>query len=169
MTLTYERTRAIIQTEAFLIELSKDKSLPDEKRQEARRLLRHYPSRKEVLLAGEMEEKLTSCTIFTPMLSSKEEYVKITSIPPSQIENTASQKLAKDDVQMLSDDDSKQKITVAIWRAAIDLFGGDRTAADKWLNSEAIGLGWKRPIDVIQEDAQQVLDLITRIDRGVYT
>ena len=73
MTLPFERTRAIIQTEAFLIELSKDKSLPDEQRQEARRLLRHYPSRKEVLLAGELEEKLTSGTIFHPMLSSKEE------------------------------------------------------------------------------------------------
>ena len=68
MTLPYERTRAIIQTEAFLIELSKDKYLPDEKRQEARRLLRHYPSRREVLM-----EKLTSGTIFHPMLSSKEE------------------------------------------------------------------------------------------------
>lgn len=73
MTLPYERTRAIIQTGAFLIELSKDKSLPDQQRQEARRLLRHYPSRKEVLMAGEMEEKLTSGTIFHPMLSSKEE------------------------------------------------------------------------------------------------
>lgn len=73
MTLPYERTRAIIQTEDFLIELSKDKSLPDEKRQEARRLLRHYPTRKEVLLAGEIEEKLTSGTVFTPMLSSKDE------------------------------------------------------------------------------------------------
>ena len=51
MTLPNERTRAIIQTEAFLIELSKDKSICDEKRQEARRLLRHYPSRKEMLLA----------------------------------------------------------------------------------------------------------------------
>ncbi|UYV18973.1 DUF2384 domain-containing protein [Halomonas qaidamensis] len=70
---------------------------------------------------------------------------------------------------MLSADDSKQEIAIAIWRAAIDLFGGDRTAADQWLQNEAIGLGWKRPIDVMQEDPQQVLDLITRIDRGVYT
>ncbi|KTG24730.1 hypothetical protein AWR38_22790 [Idiomarina sp. WRN-38] len=66
MTLPNERTRAIIQTEAFLIELSKDKSICDEKRQEARRLLRHYPSRKEMLLAGQVEEKLTAGSIFTP-------------------------------------------------------------------------------------------------------
>jgi putative toxin-antitoxin system antitoxin component (TIGR02293 family) len=70
---------------------------------------------------------------------------------------------------MLSADDSKQESTLAIWRAAIALFDGDRTAADKWLHSEAIGLGWQRPIDVMQVDSQQVLDLITRIDRGVYT
>ncbi|WP_249976769.1 BPSL0761 family protein [Vreelandella olivaria] len=73
MTLPYERTRAIIQTEAFLTELSKDKTLPNEKRQEANRLLRHYPSRKEVLLAAEIEERLTSGTIFNPLLSSREE------------------------------------------------------------------------------------------------
>lgn len=156
--------------EAFLIELSKDTSLPDEKRQEARRLLRHYPSRKDVLLAGEIEEMLMSGTIFfTSVMSSKEEYVKTTPIPPSQIDHTVSQKTARDDEKMISDDDSKQEITAAVWRAAIELFGGDRTAADKWLHSEALALGWKRPIDVIQEDAQQVMDLITRIDRGVYT
>lgn len=70
---------------------------------------------------------------------------------------------------MLSDDDSKQEITITIWRAALAMFGGDRAATDQWLHSEAMGLGWKRPIDVMQEDGQQVLDLITRIDRGVYT
>lgn len=73
MTLPNERTRAIIQTEAFLIELSKDKSICDEKRQEARRLLRHYPSRKEMLLAGQIEEKLTAGSIFTPFFSSSME------------------------------------------------------------------------------------------------
>lgn len=70
---------------------------------------------------------------------------------------------------MLSSDDSNQEIPIAIWRAAFALHGGDRAAADQWLHSEAIGLGWQRPIDVMQEDAQKVLDLITRIDRGVYT
>ena len=37
---TSRRTRAIIQIEALLIELSENQSLPDEKLQEARRLLR---------------------------------------------------------------------------------------------------------------------------------
>jgi len=32
-----------------------------------------------------------------------------------------------------------------------------------------MGLGGKRPIDVMQTDPQQVLDLIGRIEHGVYT
>lgn len=170
MTRPYERTRAIIQTRDFLIELSKDKFLPDEKRREARRLLRHYPSRKEVLLAGEIEESLTSGTIFSPMLSSREEAANIKSISTAAIiKPMDSQELTSDDKRMLSAGDSKQQVSNVIWRATLELFGDDQTAANQWLHSEAMGLGWKRPIDVMQEDAQQVLDLITRIDRGVYT
>lgn len=58
---------------------------------------------------------------------------------------------------------------VEVWRAAIAMFDGDRSAARNWLHQEAMGLGWRRPIDVMERDPQQVLDLITRIDRGVYT
>lgn len=165
MTVPYERTRAIIQTETFLIELSKDKSIPNEKRQEARRLLRHYPSRKEVLLAGEIEEVLTSGTIFNPMLSSDEEAANTAILADSLIKHLAPHALAREDEALLFADEAN----MGVRRAAVELFGGDQTAADQWLHSEAMGLGWKRPIDVMQEDAQQVLDLITRIDRGVYT
>lgn len=51
MTMPSERTRAIIQTREFLVELSRDNSLPEAVRTEAHRLLRHYPSADEVLLA----------------------------------------------------------------------------------------------------------------------
>ena len=44
MTMPSERTRAIIQTREFLVDLSRDKTLPEAVRTEARRLLRHYPS-----------------------------------------------------------------------------------------------------------------------------
>lgn len=64
---------------------------------------------------------------------------------------------------------SKEDSAIAVWRAAIELFEGDRSAADRWLHKEAMGLGWKRPIDVMEDDPQQVIDLIGRIDRGVYT
>ncbi|MGO2148569.1 antitoxin Xre/MbcA/ParS toxin-binding domain-containing protein [Halomonas sp.] len=70
---------------------------------------------------------------------------------------------------MLGTDEPEEQIAIDVWRAAIKLFEGDRTEADRWLHYEVIALGWKRPIDVMQEDPQQVLDLIARIEHGVYT
>ncbi|MDL0433928.1 DUF2384 domain-containing protein [Marinobacter sp. TBZ242] len=55
------------------------------------------------------------------------------------------------------------------WRAAIELFEGNRAAADHWLHQEAVGLGGRRPIDVMETDPQQVLDLIGRLEHGVFT
>lgn len=66
-------------------------------------------------------------------------------------------------------DEPENDSAVIVWRAAINLFGGDRSAADEWLHKEAMGLDWRRPIDVVKEDVQQVLDLITQIEWGVYT
>jgi len=57
MTMPSERTRSIIQTRGFLVNLSHDKTLSDAVRTEAHRLLRHYPSADEVLLAGKVEEQ----------------------------------------------------------------------------------------------------------------
>lgn len=58
---------------------------------------------------------------------------------------------------------------IEVWQAAIAMFGGDRAAAEAWLHQEAIGLGWQRPIDVMEQETERVLDLIMRIDHGVYT
>ncbi|MGM0785971.1 MAG: antitoxin Xre/MbcA/ParS toxin-binding domain-containing protein [Pseudomonadota bacterium] len=58
---------------------------------------------------------------------------------------------------------------MAVWRAAIERFEGGRSAADRWLHKEAKGLGLQRPIDVMEDDPQPVLDLIGRLDRGVGT
>lgn len=73
MTMPVERTRSVIQTGEFLVELSRDVSLPETIRWQAKQLLRHYPSRREVLYAGQMEEHLCEGTIFHPKFSSKEE------------------------------------------------------------------------------------------------
>ncbi|MEE4675852.1 BPSL0761 family protein [Pseudomonas alliivorans] len=51
-----ERTRAVIQTGEFLLELSKDSSLPERIRRDAKFLLRHYPNPFQILLAGRIEE-----------------------------------------------------------------------------------------------------------------
>lgn len=56
MTTPNERTRAVIQTGKFLLELSRDSSLPERIRRDAKFLLRHYPEPFQVLLAGRIEE-----------------------------------------------------------------------------------------------------------------
>ncbi|RMM15020.1 BPSL0761 family protein [Pseudomonas syringae group genomosp. 3] len=56
MTMPNERTRAVIQTGKFLLELSRDSSLPERIRRDAKFLLRHYPDQFQVLLAGRIEE-----------------------------------------------------------------------------------------------------------------
>jgi len=58
LTLPYERTRAIVETEKFLKELSRDSGLPQELRTHAKALLRHYPSAAQVFSLGRLEEAL---------------------------------------------------------------------------------------------------------------
>lgn len=57
MTMPDERSRAVIQTRDFLVNLSRDRSLPEKVRDDAKFLLRHFPSRDEVILAGRIEEQ----------------------------------------------------------------------------------------------------------------
>lgn len=55
MTTPYERTLSVIETGSFLVILSRDRSLPDNVRQQAKQLLRHYPTPQAVRLAGRCE------------------------------------------------------------------------------------------------------------------
>jgi hypothetical protein len=48
MTTPTERQRSLIQTGAFLQQLANDRNLPDRVRDEARRLLRHFPRRSDL-------------------------------------------------------------------------------------------------------------------------
>ena len=52
MTMTQERTRSVVQTRDFLKELSRDQNLPENIRDQAKILLRHYPTGEAVWLAG---------------------------------------------------------------------------------------------------------------------
>lgn len=65
MTTPNERTRAVIQTGGFLLELSQDSSLPERIRRDAKFLLRHYPDQFQMLLAGRIEE--CSDPLISPM------------------------------------------------------------------------------------------------------
>jgi hypothetical protein len=55
MTTAYERTRSVIETGGFLARISRDKTLPDFVREQAKHLLRHYPTAEAVSLAGRCE------------------------------------------------------------------------------------------------------------------
>ncbi|WP_435609733.1 BPSL0761 family protein [Pseudomonas knackmussii] len=72
MTTPYERTRAVVQAYDFLVELSRDSSMPEKVRSDARFLLRHYPTKRDVLLAGEIEEQAGSFPlgVMGPVFSS---------------------------------------------------------------------------------------------------
>ncbi|MCY1295046.1 hypothetical protein D9M68_539720 [compost metagenome] len=70
MTMPHERTRAIIQTHDFLQQLEQDASVGEETRSMATQLLRHYPTRSEVLLQGMFEETLPVNLRISPFFSS---------------------------------------------------------------------------------------------------
>ncbi|MCO6057966.1 hypothetical protein NG726_14965 [Pseudomonas sp. MOB-449] len=68
MTRPSERTRAVVQTREFLVELSRNKDLTETIRTEAKLLLCHFPSRDDVVLAGTIKERAEN-----PMFSSSTE------------------------------------------------------------------------------------------------
>lgn len=70
MTMPSERTRSLIQTRDFLVEICSDDAVSESFRTQARRLLRHYPSSTEILLAGKLEDRRTD-RLTAPFLSSK--------------------------------------------------------------------------------------------------
>ncbi len=58
MSRPHERTRSVIQTQEFLLKLSCNAEIPESVRREAKRLIRHYPSAREILLVGRHEQLL---------------------------------------------------------------------------------------------------------------
>ena len=61
MTIPYERTRAVTNTQQFLLDLCDPKKtprIPKDVRQEAHRLLRHYPTKYEMDIIAEREDSM---------------------------------------------------------------------------------------------------------------
>ena len=58
---------------------------------------------------------------------------------------------------------------VSVTSQAIDVLGS-QAAAERWLESPAIGLNRRKPIDLLQssEGTEMVKTLLTRMDYGVY-
>ena len=73
MTMSNERSRAVVKTRDFLVELSRDISLPEKVRRDAKFLLRHFPTRDDVILAGQIEEQSETLPLGAvgPVFSSK--------------------------------------------------------------------------------------------------
>jgi hypothetical protein len=57
MTMPHERTKAVLQTRDFLIELTRDASLPERVRQDAKFLLRHFPDKDDMYKAALIEQR----------------------------------------------------------------------------------------------------------------
>ncbi len=59
----------------------------------------------------------------------------------------------------------------AITKAAIKLFSNDKKAAQRWLNYPVLGLGDKRPVDMIHtdEETKSVLNVIGCLQHGMFT
>ena len=67
MTLPYERTRAVLSTQEFLIDLldpKKTPRIPNHIRQRARSLLRHYPNPFEMDMISIREDELHETTSY---------------------------------------------------------------------------------------------------------
>ncbi|WP_306296686.1 BPSL0761 family protein [Pseudomonas taiwanensis] len=77
----HERTRAVIQTHEFLKRLECDSTISEEVRRTAVQLLRHYPTRGEVLLQGMFEEALPVRFRISPFFSSTLAYQPSRSLP----------------------------------------------------------------------------------------
>lgn len=72
MTMPNERSRAVVNTREFLVALSRDATLPEKVRHDAKFLLRHYPTLDDVILAGKIEEQAETMPIgvMGPVFSS---------------------------------------------------------------------------------------------------
>jgi putative toxin-antitoxin system antitoxin component (TIGR02293 family) len=57
-----------------------------------------------------------------------------------------------------------------IFKAATDLFEGDKNRAHQWLLNPVRGLGGRRPVEMLTTSAEveAVLDLIGRLEHGVF-
>jgi hypothetical protein len=75
MTMPFERTRSVAQAHAFLTELARDTEVPERVRQNAHFLLRHFPTKHDVLQAGRIEEQAKKVGIgtFGPVFCSSTE------------------------------------------------------------------------------------------------
>lgn len=96
---------------------------------------------------------------------NKKELARITAIPPATLRRRAKAgKFSKDESDRLHR-------FVKVLNASVELYGGNRETAMRWMNRPVRGLGYRKPIDMIgtSAEADEVIALIRRIEWGVIT
>jgi putative toxin-antitoxin system antitoxin component (TIGR02293 family) len=90
---------------------------------------------------------------------------RVVGIPPRTLARRRGEKRLKPD-----ESDRLYRLAVVFARAA-ELFEGDAAAAREWLTKPVRGLGHRVPLELArtQAGAQMVLDLIGRLDHGVFS
>ncbi|MDA0426039.1 DUF2384 domain-containing protein [Stutzerimonas stutzeri] len=65
----------------------------------------------------------------------------------------------------------RSALEIELRKAATELFAGDEQSAAEWLNRPDKALNGRKPIDMINSDAEVrlALDLIGRLQHGVFT
>ncbi|MFG1172562.1 antitoxin Xre/MbcA/ParS toxin-binding domain-containing protein [Erwiniaceae bacterium CAU 1747] len=110
-------------------------------------------------LEGEVANRIASWAQIT-----QSELRRMTGIPST----TFSRNIKK----RFSPDQSERLVRfIRVLDRAVDLFEGDKRAAQKWLNEPSRALGWKAPADLLASEsgAWEVMRLITRLEHGVWS
>lgn len=72
---------------------------------------------------------------------------------------------------MPEDNNSSRMMQDSVFKAATELFEGNRQMAEDWMSKPLPAIGNAIPADYIDspERAQQLLDIIGRLEHGVWT
>jgi len=120
-----------------------------------------------IMLVGEIDKGLegeVASRIANWAQISQSELRRITGIPST----TFSRNIKK----RFSPDQSERLVRfIRVLDRAVDLFEGDKSAAQKWLHEANRALGWKAPADLLASEsgAYEVMRLMTRLEHGVWS
>lgn len=110
-------------------------------------------------LEGDVAKRVSVWANITPA-----ELRKMSGIP-----NTTFNRSIKD--RFTADQSERIVRVIRVLDRAVELFEGDKEAAQRWLNEGNRALGWQKPADILASEtgALEVMRLITRIEHGVYS
>ncbi|EAC1215237.1 MULTISPECIES: type II RES/Xre toxin-antitoxin system antitoxin [Enterobacteriaceae] len=110
-------------------------------------------------LEGEVAKRISAWAHITPT-----ELRKMSGIP-----NTSFNRSIKG--RFTSEQSERLVRVIRVLSRAVELFEGDKNAAQQWLNEKNRVLIWQKPADVLASETGglEVMRLITRIEHGVYS